>query len=169
MTIDVSDASAAGEVRRSATGLAAGLEFTEEDQGRVALVATEVATNLVKHAKDGQVVLRSLSAVEGGGVELLALDRGPGIADLARCLRDGFSTVGTSGAGLGAIRRLADQFDVTSTPGLGTTLAARLRRKGEKPGPRPAAVDIGAVCLPVAGEEACGDAWVVESSSNRTA
>jgi anti-sigma regulatory factor (Ser/Thr protein kinase) len=164
----VTDASAAGEVRRTAAALAAGLEFAEEDQGRVALVATEAASNLAKHASNGQVVLRSVSAAEGGGVELLALDRGPGIADLARCLRDGFSTAGTAGAGLGAIRRLADVFDVTSTPGLGTALVARLRRRG---GAAPAAtgVEVGAVCLPVAGEEASGDAWSVESSPARTA
>ncbi len=163
----MTDASGAGEARRTAVALAADLEFTEEDQGRVALVATEAATNLAKHAKNGQMMMRSISTAEGGGVEILALDRGPGIADLARCLHDGFSTAGTAGAGLGAIRRLADLFDVVSTPGLGTALVARLRRKGHA-APASGAVDIGAVCIPVAGEEACGDAWAVESSPTRT-
>jgi anti-sigma regulatory factor (Ser/Thr protein kinase) len=119
VAIAVSDPSAAGEVRRGAVALAAAEGFDDEAQGRVALVATEAATNLVKHAKGGEVVVRTLSAAEGGGIEVLALDRGSGIADLAGALRDGFSTAGTAGAGLGAIRRLS------RLPGEGRTAVAR--------------------------------------------
>ena len=72
----VDDATRAGEVRRAAVELAAAVGFREEDRGRVGLVATEAATNLFKHATGGEVVLRSLSAAEGGGVEILAVDRG---------------------------------------------------------------------------------------------
>jgi anti-sigma regulatory factor (Ser/Thr protein kinase) len=166
IAIPVSDPSAAGEVRRSAVALAAAGGFDEERQGRVALVATETATNLAKHTRDGEVIVRSLSPAEGGGIELLALDRGPGIADLARCLHDGFSTTGTAGAGLGAIRRLSDVFDITSTPGVGTALVARIR--GETPKLPPAEIELGSVCLPTAGEEACGDGWALEAKLNRT-
>src|SRR5581483_8823388 len=78
----VDDPSRPGEVRRAAVALAAALEFPEDARGRIALVATEAATNLVKHATGGEVVLRALSPAEGGGIEVLALDRGPGIADV---------------------------------------------------------------------------------------
>jgi hypothetical protein len=133
-------------------------------------VATEAATNLAKHATGGQVVLRSLAPEDAGcGVEVLALDRGPGIADVGRSLRDGYSTAGTAGAGLGAIRRLADLFDLATAPGLGTALVARVCRRDVPDAAPPQAVEVGAVCLPVAGEEACGDAWAVESSPTRTA
>ncbi|MBN8907982.1 MAG: SpoIIE family protein phosphatase [Rhodospirillales bacterium] len=166
--IPVNDPSAAGEARRAAVALAAAAGFDEPHQGRVALVATEVTTNLVKHARGGETIIRTLSAGEGGGIEVLAVDRGPGIADLARCLQDGYSTAGTAGAGLGAIRRLSDLFDVTSVPAAGTALVARVR--GERAEPVPSAgIDFGAVCLPTAGEDANGDGWAVETRPNRSA
>lgn len=161
----VDDHSRPGEVRRAAVALAADLDLADDARGRLALVATEAATNLVKHATGGEIVLRSLAPAEGTGVEVLALDRGPGIADLGRCLRDGFSTAGTAGTGLGALGRLADLFDITSTPALGTAVVARVRTA---PGTAPG-VEVGAVCLPVAGEEACGDGWAVEAAPGRTA
>ncbi|MCI0700537.1 MAG: SpoIIE family protein phosphatase [Planctomycetia bacterium] len=167
VAIPVNDLIAAGEVRRTASAIAAALGFDEETQGRVALVATEMGTNLAKHAKGGEVILRSLSGVEGGGIEVLALDRGPGMADLARCLHDGFSTAGTAGAGLGAIQRQSELFDVSSIPGVGTALVARLR--SANPVISSGTIDVGAICLPVAGEEACGDAWAIETQANRTA
>jgi len=161
----VNDPSRPGEVRRAAVTLAAALGFSEDDQGRVALVATEAATNLVKHAVGGEVVLRSVTLAEGGEIEILALDRGPGIADVGRCLRDGYSTAGTAGHGLGAISRLSDLFDITSVPGVGTALLARVRPASAPVQPGP---EVGAVCLPVGGEEVCGDAWAVEVFPDRT-
>ena len=163
----MTDPSGAGEVRRSAAALARAIGLGDDAQGRAALIATEAATNLVKHAKGGEVVLRSLSVTEGVGLELLVLDRGPGIADLARCLRDGYSTTATAGAGLGAIQRQSDFFDVNSTPGLGTILVTRVH---ERPVHVPTTgVDVGVVCLPIEGEEACGDGWAIESTPLRTA
>jgi hypothetical protein len=134
----------------------------------VALVATEIATNLVKHARGGEVIVRSLTAIEGGGLELLAIDRGPGITDIARCIHDGFSTAGTGGAGLGAIRRVSDVFDITSVPQVGTAIVSRFRAPEAASGPARSVLEFGVVCLPVAGEEECGDGWAVESRDNRT-
>jgi anti-sigma regulatory factor (Ser/Thr protein kinase) len=153
-------------VRRAAVALGNAAGFDEEHQGRAALVATELATNLAKHAKRGEVVLRSLTASEGSGIEILALDRGPGIADLARCLQDGFSTTGTAGAGLGAIGRLSNLFDVSSVPNVGTAIVARIASKTESARPT---MELGVVCLPMHGESVCGDGWTVESSPQRTA
>ena len=84
------------------------------------------------------------------------------MADFRRCLVDGYSTGGTSGTGLGAVVRLSDGFDAWSVPGQGTVIAARFLVPHPESGHRPSTLpglDLGAVCLPVAGETACGDAW----------
>jgi hypothetical protein len=89
-------------------------------------VITEAATNLVKHAVGGQLLWRALERNRGVGLEILALDRGPGISNVGECLRNGYSTAGSLGTGLGAIARLATEFDIYSLPGKGTALLARL-------------------------------------------
>ncbi|MFD7918054.1 SpoIIE family protein phosphatase [Streptomyces sp. NPDC059740] len=122
---------------------------------RAAVLASELASNLAKHASDGTVYIQPLPL--GGGVEILAVDRGPGIADLEEALRDGFTTTGTLGAGLGAVKRLASDFTLRTRAG-GTLIAARLTAPE---GPVPAGQSVGGVCLPAQGEEACGDAFAV--------
>lgn len=157
----VTEASQAGEARRTAVTLAERLGFDEPLRGKVALVVTEAASNLAKHAVGGELLLRPLE--EGGrtGLEVLALDRGPGMADPALCLRDGYSSAGTAGKGLGAILRLADTWDLHTLPGRGTALLARLwGRSG--PAQPPPGLEVGAVCLPKPGETVCGDAWTQE-------
>jgi len=136
--------------------------FDETQCGHVALVVTEAASNLARHAQDGELLLQA----GGDTLEVLALDRGPGMADVARCLQDGFSTTGTAGEGLGAILRLSERVDVDSSPGIGTALLARLRRQ---PADRQEAVEtaVGALSLPRPGELACGDAWAVELRPGR--
>ncbi|WP_275835448.1 ATP-binding protein, partial [Roseisolibacter sp. H3M3-2] len=159
--VEVADASQVGEARRQVSALARALGFSEEDAGRAALVATEAATNLARHGGGGELVARALAGAGGAaaGVAQLALDRGPGIPDLARAMADGYSTGGTAGQGLGAMRRMSDAFDAYGPPGQGTALVLRLRPTA--PGGPPAAddPDLGAVCLPLAGETACGDGW----------
>src|SRR5215213_8286329 len=103
--IPVSEVSQVGEARRVGVqlGLQAGL--SESDAGRVAIVVTELANNLVKHAKGGDVLLRSFETPGGPAVETIAIDRGPGM-DVSKCIRDGFSTGGTSGTGFGAVKQI---------------------------------------------------------------
>ena len=98
---------------------------TPRSAGKVAIVATELANNLLRHAGGGELLLQTLGDDESPVVELLAIDRGPGMADVARCLADGYSTGGTPGTGLGAVRRLATEFDIYSAPGEGTIVMAR--------------------------------------------
>src|SRR5690348_7468410 len=107
----VDDESKVGEVRRAAQAMA-GFEFDAQAAGRVAIVATELATNLLRHAGGGELLLQTLGIEGTAVVEMLALDRGPGMADVERCMMDGYSTIGTPGTGLGAVRRLADEFDI---------------------------------------------------------
>jgi anti-sigma regulatory factor (Ser/Thr protein kinase) len=167
----VDDASQVGEVRRAAALLASEAGLGESERGALAIVVTELATNLAAHARGGRVLLRTVGAAGAAGargVEALALDEGPGIENLARAQQDGFSTAGTAGKGLGAIQRMADEFDLYSRagggPGTGTALVARVwstAAKQARAASPDAALRIGVVCVPVAGETACGDAWLV--------
>jgi anti-sigma regulatory factor (Ser/Thr protein kinase) len=156
--------------RRSAVKLAQSLGFDDAGAARVALIVTEAATNILKHAVSGKIILKGVARDAAGrtahGMEILALDRGPGIANLAQSLRDGVSSAGTAGTGLGAMRRLSEHFDVYSAPGKGSAffLCAWSDGVPEVPG----AVQIGAVCLPMPGEEACGDACAVSAPGGST-
>jgi anti-sigma regulatory factor (Ser/Thr protein kinase) len=136
------------------------LGFNETERGEVALVVTEAGTNLVKHALGGMMLLRPLGEGSGVGIEVLALDRGPGMADVASCFRDGFSTAGSPGSGLGAIARLAASTDVYSLRPTGTALVARLW-SGPPPILQARHLDVAAVTVPKTGETVCGDAWAI--------
>ena len=161
----VNDPSATAEARRRATSLAVKLGFDEPDVGRVALVVTELATNLLKHAGGGEILVRSLGNGEGtgdgAGVEILALDRGPGIADREAAFRDGYSSSGSPGTGLGAIRRAASEFDVYSGRATGTALVAVLRARSRASSSGQPALRVTGISIAKTGEEVCGDAWAV--------
>jgi hypothetical protein len=105
--------------------------------------------------------MQTLGSGNEAVVELLAVDRGPGMHDVALCMRDGYSTAGTPGTGLGAMRRLADLFDIYSNPGEGTVVLARFG-KAE-------AHRFGVVNVPLEGELECGDGWHIESGAEGTA
>lgn len=160
------DESRIGEARRAADGVARTCGLDEHARGTLAIVVTEAATNLARHAKRGVILLRDTSALGVTGVELLAVDCGPGMHDLERHFADGFSTGGTSGAGLGAMRRQADQLDVYSVPGQGTVVLARVFAADSKTAASHL-LDIGVVCLPLDGEAVCGDGWCVRQDADR--
>jgi hypothetical protein len=125
-------------------------------------VVTEATSNLVKHAPQGQLLARAFDRDGVAVIEALALDQGPGIANIGESLRDGYSTAGSPGTGLGAIKRLSDVFDIYSIPGKGAALVSQLWSRNRAGGNRPPPLEIGAVCLPKPGEVARGDAWAVE-------
>ena len=147
--------------RGAAAALARRTGLDENRCAEVALAVSEVVTNLTKHARDGALLLRVLRTPLQAGMELVALDHGPGIADVAEAMRDGSSTVGTLGIGLGAIRRLADTFDVYSLPGRGTVLAAGFwSRAGTGDGAvMTGRSGVAGLTRPMNGEQVCGDAW----------
>jgi anti-sigma regulatory factor (Ser/Thr protein kinase) len=153
----IGELSEIASARRAGNELARRLGFDEVRTGQVAIVITEAATNIVKHAREGEILLRSLEAGGKHGIEIIALDRGPGMANIALRMEDGNSTAGTYGVGMGAIRRLAQEFDVYSAEGQGTVLLMIVWSDGVYALPSP--WQVGAVCLPVAGEDLCGDAW----------
>lgn len=145
------------------------LGFDETQSGKAAIIVTEAATNILKHGVDGLIVLTPVRRGSTNGIEILALDRGPGIASVDQSLRDGVSTAGTAGTGLGAMRRLAHEFDVYSKPDGGTALFlciwADVAGADIASGVAATVPEVdghlrcGTVCLPIGGEEECGDAW----------
>src|SRR5262249_15988384 len=110
----ISESSAAAEARREAMALVQKAGFDETARGTVGIVVSELGTNLAKHAVYGELLFRGIEHDGIAGLEVLSLDRGPGIANISECIRDGYSTRGSSGTGLGAIARLADVFDIHS-------------------------------------------------------
>jgi anti-sigma regulatory factor (Ser/Thr protein kinase) len=164
--IRIQEPTDSSEARRCALSLAAGLSFDEVSAGNLGLVVTEAAKNLLKHAGGGNIILRLLAG-GGDGIEMLALDKGPGIADPGRCFQDGYSTAGTSGNGLGAIARLSNFHQIYSRPGQGTVLLAQVWRRGSngQGANGHTRFGVGGVCVPVAGEEDCGDDWVFQEKA----
>ena len=159
--IDVLESSAVGEVRRAAVSRADRAGLGGDDLDRVSLVVTEIATNLVKHAAGG-LFLVGAGDSSSGVLEVLALDSGPGIADIGLAMSDGHSTSGTSGTGLGAVMRHADFFQVYSRDTKGTAIMARFAAKS---GRALEAATIGAVSVPIQGEQVNGDGWTSKSSN----
>lgn len=158
----VTEASQVATARRGAASVAKAAAFGEVDAGRVAITATELATNLWRHGRGGDLLVRLVEDEPGGaGVELLALDKGPGMRNVQECLRDGFSTGGTAGSGFGAVRRQSDEFDVYSLPDRGTAVLAMHWPKHTAPVPPHRAFRFGGVIVAKPGEEACGDGWAV--------
>ena len=155
--IAVEDVSAAGRVRRSTMKLAERLGFPEHRVGEVGIAATELATNLARHAVAGSALVRVRRCGDDGAVQLVVLDAGPGIADFADVASDGRSSAGTLGIGLGAAMRLATWFDSYSLPKRGTAIVATFWR-ASPPIPKPA---IATVTRPMSGETECGDACAV--------
>jgi anti-sigma regulatory factor (Ser/Thr protein kinase) len=161
MRLEVSDPSHVGACRRAAQNLAGAWQLDEQGIGRVGIVATELAANLIRHARGGEILLQPIEFDGGPQIELLSIDRGPGMLR-ERSLRDGFSTAGGAGTGLGAVRRLSATFDMYSQPEAGTVVLARLGTGGESrsPGaPHPAPLEIGTISVAMRGELECGDTW----------
>lgn len=162
--IKVDDRTQVGEARRAAARITEALAFNATQAGKAALAVTEAATNIVKHAGTGKILLLPLARAGVAGLEILALDRGPGIANVGASLRDGYSTAGSMGTGLGALARAAESFDLYSQPGRGTAL--RLEVWAAAASAPPDVLEWGAVCLPKSGEVVPGDAWAMEGSGD---
>src|SRR5688500_17370163 len=111
--VPVTEVSQAAEARRIAVNAANNAGFSETDVGKVAIVVTEAGTNIAKFATGGEILISTRQSKGVKRLEVLAIDRGPGM-DVDRCVIDEYSTSGTRGTGLGAISRLASEFDAYS-------------------------------------------------------
>ncbi|MFF5988906.1 ATP-binding SpoIIE family protein phosphatase [Prauserella flavalba] len=140
-----------GQARSLATTAARDAGLPSGTVDRIAIAASELATNLFKYARGG------LFAITRGplGLDLVAADRGPGLRNVDESMRDGFSTTGSMGTGLGAVRRLADEFDLYSRLGSGTAVLARWLIGT----PHWRGVRVGSVLFAAPGESVSGDGW----------
>ena len=163
--IRIAHTSAVAEVRRIVATHAASFGWGAEAEGAANVIATELATNIAKHAREGIVVVNSGTDGRAGHLRMVAMDRGPGMADVARCMEDGYSTAGSPGTGFGAARRMSRSFDVLSTPGKGTLIAAAYAPTWKEP--ESADPQLGVICVAREGEEVCGDIWAVRREGSR--
>jgi anti-sigma regulatory factor (Ser/Thr protein kinase) len=166
----VEEASQTAEARRAAAQMARELGHDATATERVAIVVTELCTNLLKHAGGGRLLVRDGSENDSETVEVLAIDKGPGMADIPACFRDGYTTAKTPGTGLGAVVRLSNNVDVYSVAGQGTALLARIAGTSNGPAPRVAAVpslQCSGVRVRKPGQDICGDNWTVTSHDSR--
>jgi anti-sigma regulatory factor (Ser/Thr protein kinase) len=158
MITTIEDASQVAEARRLVGDYARRRGIPDARRAQVAIVVTELATNLLKHGGGGDILADTFDDRDGVGLEVLALDRGSGMDDVERCIADGYSTAGSPGNGLGAIMRLSDEVRIYSRPGRGTAIMARFLV--HPPGPAPA-TQVGAAVTPYPGETVCGDRWAL--------
>ncbi|ULH17499.1 SpoIIE family protein phosphatase (plasmid) [Deinococcus sp. KNUC1210] len=161
VSLQVLEQSGVGEARRTAAELGLLQGLSKARCSDLAIVVTELASNLVKHTSGGGTLLLNSRP---GTVEVLTLDRGPGISRMGEVLRDGYSTAGSAGTGLGAVSRLSEDFDVYTAQGAGSVVYARLTEPAGDdlaglPSSFDTSFDIGAVQTTYPGETVCGDDW----------
>lgn len=159
--VAVDEATQVGQVRREALSLAAIAGFDALDAGRVGLVATEVSTNVLRHGRGGRVLLSLVRGAEGQGVEICAVDRGPGFS-LAQCLPDGYSTAGSQGQGLGAIQRQSTVLETWSDDA-GAIVLSRIHAADTSDRD----LGYGGLRVPMRHETVCGDGWSIHWDGTR--
>lgn len=157
--IVVVEESQVGFARRCVADICHRISGDETFCGRAAIVVTEMARNLVRHGQGGEIIVNEVAMPGSSSLELLALDQGPGMRQIAECLRDGFSSAGTAGTGLGSIKRLSNRLELFSQPGRGTVLWAHLCPSD--PGSSSPIFESKGISVALEGEEVCGDAWEV--------
>ena len=160
--IPITDESSVGEARRKALLVAHRLGLGETRSGELALLATESSRNVLIHGGGGDVVISGHQDADHPMARILAMDQGAGITNVAQAMADGYSTAGTMGGGLGAMKRIATALEVfTGRHGtivlmeLGDTVRLNQLR-------------IAGIAVPYPGERFCGDAWTFHHSAGRT-
>ncbi len=156
IAVPVTEPSQVADARRRAVGLARDSSLPDIARHRLELLVTELATNILKYAAPGEILMGAFEDDTGAGIEILALDKGVGIARIDEALRDGHSTGGGAGSGLGAVKRLADMFDIVSWPQGGTAILARIVAVAAKQ-PDRRRPTWATVAIPLRGEFVSGD------------
>lgn len=164
-SIDIAGDNRAAEVRRVIAGLARLHGLGEVHTGRALLVGTELTTNLMKYGRRGNVAVSWFEEGDGDrtsdGIQIVAVDSGPGIADFERSAQDGYSTSGSLGLGLGVLRRNADTFELHSVAGKGSAFLTRVYRTRQARPPVRGLLATGSREAPKPGQDISGDAWTM--------
>ncbi len=161
-TAEVRHSTDLSALRQVSKTMAGAIGFRERENEEIVLVVSELASNLIRHAGGGTVILTPLNSDGRSGVQIESVDKGPGIADIERAMADGSSTVGSLGYGLGTVNRLMDEFDIQSQPGAGTYIICRrwVRVNGASSTPCP--LSFGAASRPHPQMGLNGDAFVIK-------
>jgi serine/threonine-protein kinase RsbT len=124
-TIDLVELTDHAQVVYTVRRLTAQMGFDENQQYLIATAASEASTNVIRYADRGKVTFRSVRKVDGTGFEFIVEDDGPGIDNIEEAMKEGVSNGNGLGLGLSSIKRIMDEFDITSSPGHGTRIVAR--------------------------------------------
>lgn len=146
-------------LKKGINQLAVQAGFQYQRLSEIDLIVAEMATNLIKHAGGGDILVRHIQSTNQSGLELISIDSGPGMADTAKMAKDGVSTTSTLGHGLGTINRLADQTQIYSLKGWGTILLARifLNPAAALKAERSSGFEFRSLLVAKPGETMCGD------------
>ena len=151
--VPITDVSSVGEARRRGLLLADRVGFDPVRSGEFGLLITEVSRNVLIHGGGGQMIMVGTKNGNGAVASVLALDNGPGIADITKAMDDGYSTAGTKGNGMGAMKRIATSLEVFTSRS-GTIVLLEFGSPSKKGG-----VQVAGMAIPYPGERLCGDGW----------
>lgn len=130
ITIPISEQEDAYTALFETRKIAAQIGFDSATEILIATVVSELSSNIVRYASSGRIVIRSISDNGKSGLEILAVDKGPGIHDIELAMTDNFSTTKNSlGLGLSSLKRIMDEYTILSLPNQGTQIVARKWRK----------------------------------------
>ncbi len=154
----VTDRSYGAAIKREVRLLADTLKFSDKKKDELDIIVAELLSNLIKYAREGELLVRSDSMAGTNSIELISVDSGPGMTDSRQMMTDGVSTGGSLGQGLGAIQRLADEFQLYSYLGHGTVVLVRVHQKAVPAAKLASLADVRWIMVPKPGETVCGDA-----------
>lgn len=166
----IEDRSYVAFIKREIHMKAIAAKFSETDTGKIDIIVSELASNLIKHADEGELFYRvHTQAGNPPTFEIMCIDKGPGIDDMGKAMRDGMSTTSTLGQGLGALDRLSTFFNIMSIRSWGTVVYSRVGpdvQQRERDGV--VDVDVKALLIPKAHEDVCGDGYEVVNNKSIT-
>ena len=154
--LPIADPSDISACRRLARQLAHSAGFSRDRTEEIVIVVSEAATNALRYARRGRCLLQIMPGLRGPRLAMIVHDQGPGIVSIERMMEDGASSVASAGLGLGAMRRLADRFDIFSDLDEGTTVACEFVTSRLAAGDK---VEIAGLLVTHPNEQRCGDGW----------
>lgn len=164
MRLNASDRSYFAILKKEVHNLAAAAGFPARRLGELDIIVAELVSNLAKHSGGGELFVKTIESGGITGIEIVAIDSGPGISDVHRMMQDGASTKNTLGHGLGAIKRLSNVFQIYSQKGWGTLQLVRVFKKDPNAGRKPERLELRSFLVPKPGETECGDGFCLVDS-----
>ena len=161
----IEDRSYAAFIKKEIRNQAAAAGFNSIEGGKIDIIVSELTSNLVKHAGGGELLYRVLP--DGPTFEIICIDKGLGIKDIPRAMKDGVSTTKTLGQGLGSMERLSTVFQVFSLPDWGTIIYSSLKI-GKNVEKRNEDMEVRSLLVPKLHEEFCGDGYAIVHNKSHT-